>query len=159
MLLGGFLRNGYLPNAIREKGGAYGGGAGYDGNACAFRFYSYRDPRLTDTLNDFDASIDWLLNETHEQRQLEETVLSAISDMDKPLSPAGEARQAYHNALYGRTHEQRKRLRERLLAVSLVDLQQVGETWLSKGTACTAVIAPNAKMAEVESLGLAIEKL
>lgn len=159
MLLGGFLRNGYLHNAIREKGGAYGGGAGYDGNACAFRFYSYRDPRLTDTLNDFDASIDWLLNETHEQRQLEETVLSAISDMDKPLSPAGEARQAYHNALYGRTHEQRKRLRERLLAVSLVDLQQVGETWLSKGTACTAVIAPNAKMAEVESLGLAIEKL
>lgn len=159
MLLGGFLRNGYLHNAIREKGGAYGGGAGYDGNACAFRFYSYRDPRLTDTLKDFDASIDWLLNETHEQRQLEETVLGVISDMDKPLSPAGEARQAYHNALYGRTHEQRKRLRERLLAVSLADLQRVGDTWLAKGTACTAVIAPNAKAAEVEALGLAIEKL
>lgn len=159
MLLGGFLRNGYLHNAIREKGGAYGGGAGYDGNACAFRFYSYRDPRLTDTLKDFDNSIDWLLNETHEQRQLEETVLGVISDMDKPLSPAGEARQAYHNALYGRTHEQRKRLRERLLAVSLADLQRVGDTWLAKGTACTAVIAPNARAAEVESLGLAIEKL
>lgn len=159
MLLGGFLRNGYLHNAIREKGGAYGGGAGYDGNACAFRFYSYRDPRLTETLKDFDASIDWLLNETHEQRQLEETVLGVISDMDKPLSPAGEARQAYHNALYGRTHEQRKRLRERLLAVSLADLQRVGDTWLAKGTACTAVIAPNARAAEVESLGLAIEKL
>jgi Zn-dependent M16 (insulinase) family peptidase len=159
MLLGGFLRNGYLHNAIREKGGAYGGGAGYDGNACAFRFYSYRDPRLTDTLKDFDASIDWLLNEKHEQRQLEETVLGVISDMDKPLSPAGEARQAYHNALYGRTHEQRKRLRERLLAVSLADLQRVGDTWLAKGTACTAVIAPNARAAEVESLGLAIEKL
>lgn len=159
MLLGGFLRNGYLHNAIREKGGAYGGGAGYDGNACAFRFYSYRDPRLTDTLKDFDASIDWLLNETHEQRQLEETVLGVISDMDKPLSPAGEARQAYHNALYGRTHEQRKRLRERLLAVSLADLQRVGDAWLAKGTACTAVIAPNARAAEVEALGLAIEKL
>ncbi len=159
MLLGGFLRNGYLHNAIREKGGAYGGGAGYDGNACAFRFYSYRDPRLTDTLKDFDASIDWLLNETHEQRQLEETVLGVISDMDKPLSPAGEARQAYHNALYGRTHEQRKRLRERLLAVSLNDLQRVGDSWLAKGTACTAIIAPNAKATEVESLGLAVEKL
>lgn len=159
MLLGGFLRNGFLHNAIREKGGAYGGGAGYDGNACAFRFYSYRDPRLTETLNDFDAGIDWLLNETHEQRQLEETVLGIISDMDKPLSPAGEARQAYHNALYGRTHEQRKHLRERLLAVSLNDLSRVGETWLARGRACTAVIAPGTRSAEVEALGLAIEKL
>ena len=159
MLLGGFLRNGFLHNAIREKGGAYGGGAGYDGNACAFRFYSYRDPRLTDTLKDFDASIDWLLNEPHEQRQLEETLLGIISDMDKPLSPSGEARQAYHNALYGRTHEQRKRLRERLLGVSLSDLLRVGETWLTKGNACTAVVVPNAKLAEVEALGLTIEKL
>ena len=159
MLLGGFLRNGFLHNAIREKGGAYGGGAGYDGNACAFRFYSYRDPRLTDTLKDFDASIDWLLNEPHEQRQLEETLLGIISDMDKPLSPSGEARQAYHNALYGRTHEQRKRLRERLLEVSLSDLLRVGETWLTKGNACTAVVVPNAKLAEVEALGLTIEKL
>ena len=65
----------------------------------------------------------------------------------------------FYNALHGRTHEQRKRLRGRLLAVSLDDLQRVGETWLARGNACTAVIAPNAKAVEVEALGLAIEKL
>ncbi len=52
MILAAYLRNGFLHSAIREKGGAYGGGASYDGNACSFRFYSYRDPRLAETFND-----------------------------------------------------------------------------------------------------------
>ena len=56
MILGGFLRNGFLHRAIREQGGAYGGGAGYDSNACAFRFFSYRDPRLAETFADFKKS-------------------------------------------------------------------------------------------------------
>lgn len=158
MLLGGFLRNGFLHGAIREKGGAYGGGAGYDSNACAFRFYSYRDPRLEETLRDFDASVQWLLDGRHEQRQLEEAVLGVISDMDKPLSPSGEARVAYHNQLYGRTPEQRRRTRERLLATTLDDLRRVGEQYLRRD-AVTAVVMPAAKAGVAESLGLAIEKL
>ncbi|MFV1993675.1 MAG: insulinase family protein, partial [Acidiferrobacterales bacterium] len=59
-VLSGFLRNGYLHRVIREQGGAYGGGAGHDTDNACFRFYSYRDPRLAQTLDDFDASIDWL---------------------------------------------------------------------------------------------------
>lgn len=35
---------------LSVKRGAYGGGASYDGNACSFRFFSYRDPRLAETL-------------------------------------------------------------------------------------------------------------
>ena len=31
-------------------------------NVGAFRFYSYRDPRLTSTLQDFDQAIEWLLS-------------------------------------------------------------------------------------------------
>lgn len=158
MLLGGFLRNGFLHGAIREKGGAYGGGAGYDSNACAFRFYSYRDPRLEETLKDFDASVQWLLNDKHEQRQLEEAVLGIISDMDKPLSPSGEARAAYHNQLYGRTPEQRRRTRERILATTLDDLRRVGAQYLA-GDAVTAVVMPAAKAGVAEALGLRLEKL
>lgn len=157
MLLGGFLRNGFLHGAIRERGGAYGGGASYDGNA-AFRFYSYRDPRLEGSLADFDASVQWLLNEKHEQRQLEEAVLGVIADMDKPLSPAGEARVAYHNTLYGRTPAQRRRLRARLLATTLADLRRVGEQYLTHD-AVTAVVMPAAKAGAAEALGLKLEKL
>ena len=59
-VLGGYLRNGFLHTAIREKGGAYGGGAGFDADSAAFRFYSYRDPRLAETLADFDRALAWL---------------------------------------------------------------------------------------------------
>ncbi|MCW8885521.1 MAG: insulinase family protein, partial [Motiliproteus sp.] len=55
-VLGGFLRNGFLHRSIREQGGAYGGGAGQDSASASFRFFSYRDPRLEETLSDFDAS-------------------------------------------------------------------------------------------------------
>src|SRR5699024_7285399 len=48
MVLAPYLRNGYLHSAIRERGGAYGGGAGYDANACAFKFFSYRDPQCAE---------------------------------------------------------------------------------------------------------------
>ncbi len=159
MALGGFLRNGFLHRAIREQGGAYGGGAGYDANACAFRFFSYRDPRLSETLQDFDASIHWLLSTQHKADQLEEALLGIFADMDKPRSPAGEARQAFHNALYGRTPAQRQQLRERLLAVSIADLQRVAEQYLVPERASTSVIAPSTKAAQVSALGLAVQTL
>ncbi|MFZ2554787.1 insulinase family protein, partial [Psychrobacter urativorans] len=53
MVLAPYLRNGYLHSAIRERGGAYGGGAGYDANACAFKFFSYRDPHCAETFDHF----------------------------------------------------------------------------------------------------------
>ncbi|HBO14674.1 MAG TPA: peptidase M16, partial [Halieaceae bacterium] len=49
-VLAAYLRNGFLHRAIREQGGAYGGGASQDSSIAAFRFFSYRDPRLTETL-------------------------------------------------------------------------------------------------------------
>ena len=40
-VLGAILRNGFLHTAIREKGGAYGGGALQDMSARTFKFFSY----------------------------------------------------------------------------------------------------------------------
>lgn len=37
-VLGGFLPGGFLHRAIREQGGAYGGGASQDSGIAAFRF-------------------------------------------------------------------------------------------------------------------------
>lgn len=139
-ILGGFLRNGFLHRAIREQGGAYGGGASQDSGIGAFRFYSYRDPRLEETLNDFDASIDWLLNTSHNYQPLEEAILGVVSSLDKPSSPAGEAKQHFHNRLFGRTHAQREQFRQMILAVTLEDLKRVTQTYLKPELASTAVI-------------------
>ena len=158
-VLGGFLRNGFLHRAIREQGGAYGGGAAHDADIAAFRFYSYRDPRLTDTLADFDRAIDWLLTNRHEPQQLEEAILGVIGTIDKPASPAGEAKDAFHNALYGRTPEQRKQHRRRILEVTMDDLLQVGKTYLDPAQASIAVITRPDPPEALNALGLELCRL
>lgn len=159
MVLAGYLRNGFLHSAIREKGGAYGGGASYDGNACAFRFYSYRDPRLTETFKDFEASIEWLLNTPQQAHQLEEAILGLVSSMDKPGSPAGEAITACYALLHGRTPAFRKTLRTRLLHVTLEDLQRVAHEYLIQQKPTKAVVAPVAKRQELEQLGFTVKQV
>ncbi|MDH5387870.1 MAG: insulinase family protein [Gammaproteobacteria bacterium] len=158
-VLGGFLRNGYLHTSIREKGGAYGGGATHDASIAAFKFYSYRDPRLSETLDDFDKSIDWMLNNNHQWLQVEEAILGVIGTMDKPGSPSGEARHAFHNRLHGRTREKLQAIRQRVLAVTLDDLKRVTETYLQTDKASTAVITSAATQKQVGDLGLEIIKL
>lgn len=158
-VLGGFLRNGYLHRAIREKGGAYGGGAGQDSVNGTFRFFSYRDPRLEETLDDFDAALAWLQDNGHDYQELEESILGVIGQLDRPRSPAGAARHAFHNKLFGRTPEQRARFRERVLSVTLDDLKRVARTWLVPEQASTAVVTSPENRARAEKLGLAIQEL
>ncbi|WP_411688689.1 insulinase family protein [Acinetobacter indicus] len=159
MVLAAYLRNGFLHSAIREKGGAYGGGASYDGNACSFRFYSYRDPRLAETFKDFDASVDWLLNAEQLPHQLEEAILGLIASMDKPGSPAGEAITACYALLHARTPAFRTKLRERLLAVTLDDLKRVADVYLRQQTPVKSVVAPVAKREALQELGFQIKQV
>ncbi|MGA8883192.1 MAG: insulinase family protein [Acinetobacter sp.] len=159
MILAAYLRNGFLHSAIREKGGAYGGGASYDGNACSFRFYSYRDPRLAETFNDFEASVQWLLNAPQQEHQLEEAILGLIAGMDKPGSPAGEAITACYSLLHKRTPAFRKMLRERLLAVTLDDLKRAATTYLLDQAPVKAVVAPVAKRDALIELGFDIKQV
>ncbi|WP_168378598.1 insulinase family protein [Acinetobacter cumulans] len=159
MILAAYLRNGFLHSAIREKGGAYGGGASYDGNACSFRFYSYRDPRLAETFKDFDASVQWLLNAEQQPHQLEEAILGLIASMDKPGSPAGEAITACYALLHKRTPAFRQMLRERLLNVTLEDLKRVAVAYLVEQQPTKAVVAPVAKRDALVELGFEIKQV
>ncbi len=159
-VLGGFLRNGHLHRAVREQGGAYGGGAAWDGDSGSFRFYSYRDPRLDETLEDFDASIPWLLDTDHEPRMLEEAILGVISGIDRPDSPAGEAVSAFFANLNGRTPEHRRRFRNGILNVTMEDLKRVTRSYLNPANAITAVVtAPKAAGEAAERLGLDLKTL
>ncbi|AKP73645.1 protease3 [Piscirickettsia salmonis] len=158
-IIGGILRNGFLHRAVREQGGAYGGGATHDNDNGVLRFYSYRDPRLADTLNDFSASVEWLKKGEFLDEQIEESVLGVIAALDKPSSPAGEARQAFFNDLHGRSYEVRKRFRERALAVTREDIIRVARTYLNGDNVSTAVIASPALKSECEKLGLTVFNL
>ena len=156
-VLGHFLTNGFLHRKVREEGGAYGAGAGWDSDTGTFRFFSYRDPRLAETLEDFDAALDWLAGGAHEARQVEEAVLGVVGAIDRPESPAGEAVKAYFGELHGRSPEQRRRFRSRVLSVTLDNLRRVGAAWLDPARASTAVVADRRALESVApSLGLEV---
>ncbi|SDC10955.1 insulinase family protein [Acinetobacter boissieri] len=159
MVLAAYLRNGFLHSALREKGGAYGGGAAYDANSCSFRFYSYRDPRLSETFTDFERSVTWLLTEEQKDYQLEEAILGIVASMDRPSSPAAEAITAFYAQCHERTPEFRQKMRQNLLAVTLEDVKRVAVQYLQHGAVTRGVVAPFAKREALEKLGFDIQQL
>ena len=128
-VLGAVLRNGYLHSAIREKGGAYGAGAMQDSKNQVFKFFSYRDPKCTETFNEFRNSREWSLKGIS-QNQLDEGILGVISSIDKPLSPYGEAMSDFANNLDRKSIDQRLRFRALVKECSLKDLENVSRKYL-----------------------------
>ncbi|MGR6873925.1 insulinase family protein [Pseudomonas sp. HK3] len=149
-----FLRNGFLHTAIREQGGAYGGGASQDSSTGIFKFYSYRDPRITGTFEDFDRSIDWFKNTEHDAEALEQSILGIVSSIDKPGSPAGEAKQAFHNNLQGRNEHWRNAYRQRILKVTMADLQRVAGTYFNPEMASIGAVISAQHKQEAQDLGM-----
>jgi Zn-dependent M16 (insulinase) family peptidase len=158
-VLGEFLRNGYLHGAIRERGGAYGGGALQDNNVSSFKFFSYRDPRLEETLKDFDSSIGWLKNSAHKDNQVEEAILGVISSIDKPSSPAGQVIQTFHAEIYGRTQKILELFRSRVTEVTSSDLRRVTEKYLVEANSNIAVVSNKQNLAIADRMNLSIMTL
>ncbi len=128
-VLGAVLRNGYLHSAIREKGGAYGSGAMQDSNNKVFKFFSYRDPRCSETFEEFKKSREWSLKNIS-QEQLDEGILGIISSIDKPLSPFGEAMSDFSMNLDKKDLEARLRIRSLVKNCTLDDLINVSQKYL-----------------------------
>jgi Zn-dependent M16 (insulinase) family peptidase len=146
-----------LHTAIREQGGAYGGGATQDHAHACFKFYSYRDPRCEATFEDFAQSVSWLKQQPADQGLVEQAILGVISSMDRPGSPAGEAKQSFHQDRTGRSQAVRQNYREQVLSVSWNDLVRVAETYIEGQTGSRAVVAPRGTEQVAQALGLVSE--
>ena len=156
-VLGTVLRNGYLHSAIREKGGAYGAGASQDSNNKVFKFFSYRDPKCTETFKEFKKSREWSIKNITEE-QLEEGVLGVISSIDKPLSPFGEAMSDFMSSLDQKTHDERLSFRSKVKECSLADLAMVSEKYLFNESKRSAIAGQNYET-ELKDLGFEIKNI
>jgi len=156
-VLGAVLRNGYLHSAIREKGGAYGAGAMQDSKNQVFKFFSYRDPKCTETFNEFRNSREWSLKGIS-QNQLDEGILGVISSIDKPLSPYGEAMSDFANNLDRKSIDQRLRFRALVKECSLKDLENVSRKYLFNESK-KAVIAGENYSEEMKNLKFEIKNI
>ncbi|XP_053571650.1 presequence protease, mitochondrial [Bombina bombina] len=130
----------FLHGEIREKGGAYGGGAklGFDG---IFNFYSYRDPNCLSTLSVFEKAIDWARSGKFAQEDIDEAKLSVFSSVDSPVAPSDKG---MNNFLHGVSDEMKQKHREQLFAVTHSDLINVTNKYLTVGhcTHGTAILGP-----------------
>ena len=158
-VLSACLRNGFLHSAVREKGGAYGGGAAFNADSGAFTFYSYRDPRLLETFADFDRAQDWLLSDAAKQSQVEEAILNVISSMDKPGSPAGEARKHFYQGLHGKSHLFLMEYRQGVLDTTLEQLREVAQKYLIEEKSSLAVLTSEADAEKLINNGFELLKL
>lgn len=116
------LDNVYLHTALREKGGAYGGGAVSSPMSANFYFYSYRDPNIVSSIDAFQVAVKEMIAGNFEDVDVEEAKLEMIQGLDAPLAPGSRGDIAYGWLREGKTYEVRKNFRDKSLALTKQDI-------------------------------------
>jgi len=124
-VLAAVLSSKFLHPEIREKGGAYGGGAMAGGGT--FTFYSYRDPKNLETFSVYRKSGEWALENNIEQKDVDEAILRVFQSLDAPIT-AGHKGLRYF--LSGISDEVFANHRVSIKDVKVQDLKVVADKYL-----------------------------
>ncbi|KAL8981964.1 MAG: hypothetical protein Q9205_003401 [Flavoplaca limonia] len=131
-ILSQLLTHKHLHHEIREKGGAYGGGAYSRGLSGLFGFYSFRDPNPQNTLKIIADVGRWARDKDWIEQDLEEAKLSVFQGVDAPESVSDEGMTRF---LSGVTEDMEQRKREQLLDVKKSDVADAAQKYLVGGMA------------------------
>ncbi|EPE02920.1 mitochondrial presequence protease [Ophiostoma piceae UAMH 11346] len=132
-ILAQLLTHKHLHHEIREKGGAYGGGAYSSALEGVFGFYSYRDPNPVNTQTIMRDAGRWAVEDrVWAERDLEEAKISVFQGVDAPRSVNEEGMGQF---LYGLTETMRQTRREQLLDVTRDQVRDVAQRYLVDGLA------------------------
>lgn len=126
-ILSQLLTHKHLHHEIREKGGAYGGGAYSRGLEGVFGFYSYRDPNPQNTISIMRNAGQVAVEKSWTDRDLEEAKLSVFQGLDAPQSVSAEGMTRF---LSGVTHEMQQQRREQLLDVTKEQVRAVAQEYI-----------------------------
>jgi hypothetical protein len=130
LVLAKLLRANFLHREIREKGGAYGGIAGYNADGGLLSLISYRDPHLLRTLDVYRQAIEWACRGEFTQEMIREAILATFGDLDRPLSPGGRGHREFFCQQQGLSIALRQKLRDGILAVDRAALADVAQRYL-----------------------------
>ena len=129
-ILSQLLTHKYLHHEIREKGGAYGGGASARGLSGIFSYYSYRDPNPENSIKVMQNAGRWARDRDWTNQDLEEAKLSTFQSVDAPTSVNEDGMVRF---LSGVTEEMEQKKREQMLDVKKEDVQEVAQRFLVDG--------------------------
>ncbi|KAF7732517.1 Mitochondrial presequence protease [Apophysomyces ossiformis] len=128
-VLSSLMTNHFLHREIREKNGAYGGGARYAGLNGLFSFYSYRDPRTLETLDTYTDAVKWVKQRAFTDQEMTEAKLSIFQGIDAPQSVSEEGMLQFVNGI---SDEMRQWRREGFLGVTQDDVKEMADKYLEK---------------------------
>jgi Zn-dependent M16 (insulinase) family peptidase len=140
-VLSHLVNNVVLHQALREQGGAYGGGTSCHPLAGTFSFYSYKDPNLSSTLKMYESCFAALLKEPIKESDLTEAKLNILQDLDTPISPGSRAEVAYSWWKQGRDTALRQGFREKLFNTSKEDIEEAVSKYFPKGWSTNRFVA------------------
>lgn len=126
MVLSNILRNDFLMQELRVKGGAYGIMVNFSRYGY-MSFCSYRDPNLTETLATYNLVADYLKNFQCSERDFEKYIIGTVAELDMPLTPS---RRGYTADLYyitGLTFADRQQLRDEVLSTTIEDIRSYAD--------------------------------
>lgn len=120
----------YLHREIREKGGAYGGGASH--GSSLFKFYSYRDPSPLQSVKAFQAAVAWAAAGDFSNADVAEAKLSVFQSVDAPVAPGARGLSEFSQDI---TIDMKQSKREQLLDTTREDLVRVACNYLVNASA------------------------
>ncbi|KAI0205053.1 Metalloenzyme, LuxS/M16 peptidase-like protein [Astrocystis sublimbata] len=126
-ILAQLLTHKHLHHEIREKGGAYGGGAYMKGLEGLFGFYSYRDPNPQNTLSIMRNAGRFAVDKAWSNQDIEEAKISVFQSVDAPKSVNTEGMLRF---VSGVTDEMQQKRREQLLDVTKDQVQEVAQKYI-----------------------------
>lgn len=134
----------FLHPAVRERGGAYGVHARYDGHAGVFSMGSSADPRLSGTYTDFAKALHDLQHTVVTREAVENAILSVIKGLDRPQLPLERIQLAWEAWRRGVQEHEREAFRAGVLDCQLEDVRHVVAEFLAAKPACRAAVAASA---------------
>lgn len=108
----------YMWDKVRVLGGAYGGGCSLSHHSGTFSCYSYRDPNLKSTLEVFDAIASYIENLKLDDKEIEQLIIGAVGDLDKPMTAASKGYSSMVRWLLNNNLEVRQKRRDEMLATT-----------------------------------------
>ena len=133
-----------LPH-VREEGGAYGVDAFHQQTNLVM--YSYDDPNLLRTLEQFELAEKWMQKASYSEKEVEEAILTLFSSIDAPVQPEEIG---FSAVLRGTTHEDRNRMRVELLESTKAKIQNLAWCCQNKNTRHVFVMGSHESIHEVE---------
>ena len=137
-VLNQILSTDWLQKQIRVIGGAYGGFAGISPSGNVY-FASYRDPNLTETLENYNNTPSYLEKFEVDAKEMTRYIIGTISQMDGPMTASQKGNRAIQYYFEKTTPEELKAERAAVLSTTqddIKDMKKMIEDILSQNAIC-----------------------